>query len=121
VSHVKYELGFYIPEDDILHSHCRENLKSYIYDVFVTHSIFSISTVYIPKKGMQWDSSMCTTQSENINISFHSLMYHYWYTEVSRVPKRIVEKPRSNPSLKNGVFWDVTPCGPYKNRRFGGT
>jgi hypothetical protein len=30
VSAVKYELGFYIPEDDILHSHCRENLKSYI-------------------------------------------------------------------------------------------
>jgi hypothetical protein len=27
---VKYELGFYIPEDDILHSHRRENLKSYI-------------------------------------------------------------------------------------------
>jgi hypothetical protein len=23
-------MGFYIPEDDILHSHCRENLKSYI-------------------------------------------------------------------------------------------
>jgi hypothetical protein len=30
MSPVKYELGFYIPEDDILHSHCRENLKSYI-------------------------------------------------------------------------------------------
>jgi hypothetical protein len=29
VSPVKYELGFYIPEDDILHSHRRENLKSY--------------------------------------------------------------------------------------------
>jgi hypothetical protein len=26
---VRYELGFYIPEDDILHSHCRENLESY--------------------------------------------------------------------------------------------
>jgi hypothetical protein len=24
-----YELGFYIPEDDILHSHFRENFKSY--------------------------------------------------------------------------------------------
>jgi hypothetical protein len=24
---VKYELGFYIPEGDILHRHCRENLK----------------------------------------------------------------------------------------------
>jgi hypothetical protein len=29
VSPVKYELGFYFPEDDILHSHCRENIKSY--------------------------------------------------------------------------------------------
>jgi hypothetical protein len=26
---VRYELGFYIPEDDILHSHRSENLKSY--------------------------------------------------------------------------------------------
>jgi hypothetical protein len=29
MSPVRYELGFYIPEDDILHSHRRENLKSY--------------------------------------------------------------------------------------------
>jgi hypothetical protein len=26
---VRYELGSYIQEDDILHSHRRENLKSY--------------------------------------------------------------------------------------------
>jgi hypothetical protein len=30
VSPVKYEQGFYIPEDVILYSHRRENLKSYI-------------------------------------------------------------------------------------------
>jgi hypothetical protein len=30
VSPVRYELGFYIPEDGFLHSHRRENLKSYI-------------------------------------------------------------------------------------------
>jgi hypothetical protein len=30
MSPVRYEIGFYIPEDDILHSHCREILKSYI-------------------------------------------------------------------------------------------
>jgi hypothetical protein len=30
VSPVKYELGFYIPEDDILHSHRSGNFKSYI-------------------------------------------------------------------------------------------
>jgi hypothetical protein len=29
VSPVRYKLGFYIPEDDILHSHCHEDLKSY--------------------------------------------------------------------------------------------
>jgi hypothetical protein len=28
VSPVKYELGFHIPDDNILHSHCREYLKS---------------------------------------------------------------------------------------------
>jgi hypothetical protein len=31
VSPVKYEQGFYIPEDGILHSHRRENLKSYMF------------------------------------------------------------------------------------------
>jgi hypothetical protein len=30
MSPVRYELEFYIPEDGILHSHRRENLKSYI-------------------------------------------------------------------------------------------
>jgi hypothetical protein len=30
VSSVRYKLGFYIPEDCILRSHRRENLKSYI-------------------------------------------------------------------------------------------
>jgi hypothetical protein len=30
VSPVKYELGFYIPEDGILHIHRRGNLKYYI-------------------------------------------------------------------------------------------
>jgi hypothetical protein len=30
MSPVRYEVGFYIPEGDILHSHRRENLKSYI-------------------------------------------------------------------------------------------
>jgi hypothetical protein len=30
MSPVKYEMGFYISEDGILHSYRRENLKSYI-------------------------------------------------------------------------------------------
>jgi hypothetical protein len=39
VSPVRYELGFYIPEDDILHSYRRENLKYYIVnDIFADFS-----------------------------------------------------------------------------------
>jgi hypothetical protein len=34
VSPVRCELGLYIPEDDILHSHRHENLKSYIPSLF---------------------------------------------------------------------------------------
>jgi hypothetical protein len=34
-------------------------------------------------------------------------------TKVFMIPNRI--------SLKNGVFWDVTPFGSCKNRRFGRT
>jgi hypothetical protein len=30
MSPVKYELDFYIPEEDMLHSHLGETLKSYI-------------------------------------------------------------------------------------------
>jgi hypothetical protein len=32
VSPVRYKLGFYIPEGVILHSHCREDPKSYEQD-----------------------------------------------------------------------------------------
>jgi hypothetical protein len=36
VSPVGYELGFYVPEDDTLHSDRRENLKSYIASTSLT-------------------------------------------------------------------------------------
>jgi hypothetical protein len=36
VSPVKYELGFYIPEDGILHSPRRENLKSYTISTMIS-------------------------------------------------------------------------------------
>jgi hypothetical protein len=45
VSPVKYKLGFYIPEDDILHSHRRENLKSYTAH-FLTSYLFSLPKTF---------------------------------------------------------------------------
>jgi hypothetical protein len=45
VSPVKYELEFYIPEDGILHSHCRENLKSYI--IYLDFQGFHVLVLWI--------------------------------------------------------------------------
>jgi hypothetical protein len=41
---VKYEQGFYIPEDDILHSRRRENLKSYTVLPFIcNHGLYPLA------------------------------------------------------------------------------
>jgi hypothetical protein len=31
------------------------------------------------------------------------------------------DERKGGPSMKNAAFWDLTPCGSCKNRRFGGT
>jgi hypothetical protein len=38
MSPVGYELGFYIPEDGILHNHCRENLAAYTNPFFIEYT-----------------------------------------------------------------------------------
>jgi hypothetical protein len=38
---LRHELGFYIQEDGILHSHRRENLKCYILAVLVSNAVYS--------------------------------------------------------------------------------
>jgi hypothetical protein len=49
VSPVKYEMGFYIPEDGILHSHRRGNLKSYTisFPVCVSFYICSSTSAFL--------------------------------------------------------------------------
>jgi hypothetical protein len=56
---VKYELGSYIPEDDILRSHHRENLKSYLaltgWTLYVRSNVFDVKYemgFYIPEEGI---------------------------------------------------------------------
>jgi hypothetical protein len=46
VSPVKYELGFYIPEEDILHSHRRENLKSHIFTLHCSCAHSAVLTAH---------------------------------------------------------------------------
>jgi hypothetical protein len=45
VSPVKYEIGFYMPEDDILHSYRCENLKSYMLHILIVILISLIHTL----------------------------------------------------------------------------
>jgi hypothetical protein len=70
------------------------------------------------------------------------LLYSFWFREIifgmlvlfplrgkSEEPKffvtldgAIIFVPmKAGSEMKKGVFWDVTPCGSCKNRRFGGT
>jgi hypothetical protein len=62
VSPVRHELGFYIPEYGILHSHRRENLKS-----------------YIPLKH-QYLSAIDATTSQKTAVSSTFLRYKYGIT-----------------------------------------
>jgi hypothetical protein len=47
-------------------------------------------------------------------LELDNAAYNIWYMTNSFEPKFVMQ-------LKNGVFWDVTPCGSCKNRRFDGT
>jgi hypothetical protein len=49
---VRYELGFYIPEDGVLHCHCRKNFKSYFVLNYLStgtslHFYFLVDSIYI--------------------------------------------------------------------------
>jgi adenylyl- and sulfurtransferase ThiI len=49
---VKYKIGFYIPEDGILHSHRRENLKTYTSSV-VIRPLNTIGKIHVTQKASQ--------------------------------------------------------------------
>jgi hypothetical protein len=39
-------------------------------------------------------------------------------TKIGQLGKNVRFEVFTAVTMKNGVFWDVTPCGSYKNRRF---
>jgi hypothetical protein len=50
----------------------------------------------------------------------YALQYAVQYlTLLQSLPTNRVEE--NNDKYEDDVFWDVTPCGSFKNRRFGGT
>jgi hypothetical protein len=59
--------------------------------------------------GIQYFEDMCTNGGENITITVRTFYQNVRFEVFTAV------------TMKNGVFWDVTPCGSCKNQRFGGT
>jgi hypothetical protein len=44
-----------------------------------------------------------------------------WLIRLTSSVPSLSRQSKTVGTLKKGVFWDVTPCGSYKNRRFGGS
>jgi hypothetical protein len=70
VAPVRYELVLYILEDDILHSHCRENLRSYIaltgWALYLRRKVSPVRyelVLYIPE-----DDILYSHRSENLRF-----------------------------------------------------
>jgi hypothetical protein len=53
---------------------------------------------------------MANTCSSETSVRFQRTVWHYVRFEVFTAV-----------TMKNCVFWNVTPCDTCKNRRFGGT
>jgi hypothetical protein len=62
------------------------------------------------KPGSWIQTRQANETTENITVRRSK---HFWYHVRFEVSTAV--------TMKNAVFWDVTPCGSFKNRRFGGT
>jgi hypothetical protein len=65
MSPVKYELGFYISEDAILHSHSPENLKSYILSILIYRNYQNTiyQSVFLSKQDNDCDPGEATSSN----------------------------------------------------------
>jgi hypothetical protein len=48
-------------------------------------------------------------------------LFSYIYVKFQKEEKIVRFEVFTAVTMKNGAFWDVTPCGSCKNRHFGGS
>jgi hypothetical protein len=61
-----------------------------------------------------------TIQNVTLTNIIHSLKLSQWRS-IYNLHKIVRFEVFTAVTMKSGVFWDVTPCGSCKNRRFGST
>jgi hypothetical protein len=114
---VRYELEFSIPEEDILDSQSHENPKSYI------NHFMLFMRIFVDYRGCDVLIIDITKSSAFRGIT--QLPKHYTLSYPRRKISSLVghcgNETKNLTILRNGVFWDVTPCGSCENRRLGGT
>jgi hypothetical protein len=77
VSPVRYELGFYIPEDGFLHSHRRENFESYIHN-FIYCDQDEILVGFTLTLEYSFNENPCILPKPAYNVMhLHSLVFRY--------------------------------------------
>jgi hypothetical protein len=152
VSPVREEVGFYIPEDDILHSHGRQTLKSCAFScsarAISCSGVYSLQFISLLVRDLpslspfpsrstthqQFRSPYVYPSPEYGHINPPVVRHHVYggsaskHTHISLTRSCALIGPDSvrfevctAVTMKNGVFWVVTPCSSCKNRRFGGT
>jgi beta-galactosidase/beta-glucuronidase len=86
-------------------------------------------------RGQESDHSLPPSQQQTENNETKKLaLLNIFYSDIdldnniylvfnsaTSTPTFLLASIKLSVFLKNGVFWDVTPCGSRKNRRFGGT
>jgi hypothetical protein len=104
-----------IPEEGNLLSHRRENLKPCL--------LFLCSNSYVSALLFIWCFLFATNvacvygrRGEDFELPFRENVPRFSYLVIYY--NTVLQFKNHIYLMKNGVFWDVTPCGCYKNRPF---
>jgi hypothetical protein len=116
-----------IPLDNIFHSHRRKNLKSYIiltgWSVKWRHNVSPVryELGFISQKTEFFVGIAVKTSNLTPLSLYRFLAYSLHFSGLEMVEVCSSKTSANFYTIKNRVFWDVTPCGSCKKRCFGGT
>jgi hypothetical protein len=103
-------------------ANCRESLKRVLLICFKYHAIGTLggSKPQIMQRNLYPSIPPVGPMLYNAGNKASNLMIHRRNTSLN-IERLVRFEGFTAVTMKNGVFWDVTPCGSYKNRCFGGT